>query len=322
VTLADVLEGYLRDRQLKSRSAADVRGHVDRTFAKWKDRPVVEISRDKVARRFRELSTTAPIQANQAFRCLRALLNYARARYRTPDDAPILAENPVQVLSDMRAWNRQRARNTYVPLDKIGKWWAAVQDRRADPSLTAVGRTGGDLVAFLALTGLRKGEATGLRWSDIDLDDASLRLEDTKNGETIRLPLSSPAVTLLSARDTDAKGEFVFPGRGGDGRIHDARPTLDKIAEATGIAVTPHDLRRTFRAVAGAVGIELWKAKALMNHKQRADVTLGHYTDLEDVRYLRPEAEKIADHLEEQAAIARAANVTTLERERAEAADA
>lgn len=305
-TLRDATEGYLRDRDLKPRTVADVRRQLNGAFLSWKDRPLVEITREEVARRFRELSASAPSQANQQFRILRSILNYARAAYRLPGDWPIFAENPVNVLSEARAWNRQRSRNSYVPLDRIGEWWAAVHADRADPALTPAGRTAADLVAFLALTGLRKGEATSLRWEDVDLVDKSLRLEDTKNGEAVTLPLSEAATEVLDGR---TGGTYVFAGKGGDGTLPDPRPLLDRIAARTEISVTPHDLRRTFRAIGGALNIEFWKCKALMNHKQRQDVTLGSYTDLEDIRYLRPEVESIAQHLDQQAAVAAAENV-------------
>lgn len=311
VTLADAADGYLRDRDLKPRSVADTRRHLDGAFADWKDRPIAELTRDKVLRRFRERSAKAPAQANQQFRTLRAILNHAKAAYRLPDGESILPENPADVLKETRAWNPQRSRNSYVPLHRLGEWWVAVQALRADRSLTPAGRTAADLVAFLTLTGLRKGEATGLQWSDVDLQDGSLRLTDTKNGEAVTLPLSDAAIMLLSQRPG---GHKVFAGSRGDGSTPDMRPALCTVAEATGISVTPHDLRRTFRAIGGAIGAELWQCKALMNHKQRQDVTLASYTDLEDVRYLRPQAEAIAQYLDQQAAAAASDNVVLLQR--------
>jgi integrase len=41
-------------------------------------------------------------------------------------------------------------------------------------------------IRFIALTGLRRGEAINLRWSEVDLEGATLRLGDTKTGENLR----------------------------------------------------------------------------------------------------------------------------------------
>lgn len=311
ITLRQVAEDYQRDRRnLKESTRKDIRKHLDNAFKAWADLPVSSITREKVTRRFRTLSDKGPAQANQAFRVLRALLNYARAQYRTPDDEPVLRDNPVSALSETRAWNTIKPRNSYVPLDKVGKWWSAVQARRMDPALTPVYRSAADLLAFMAVTGLRVGEASALRWEQVDLEDASIRLLDTKNREDVTLPLSGVATEILRERQDD--GELVFPGKGG-GHISECRGALAKVAEATGIEITTHDIRRTFRAVAGEVGVELWQVKALMNHKQRQDITLANYTDLTDVRYLRPQANKIAEWMEQQRLAYEAGNVVSME---------
>ena len=87
---------------------------------------------------------------------------------------------------------------------------------------------------------------------------------------------------------------------------------LDKISEAIGVRVTAHDLRRTFRAIAGKCGIELWKTKLLMGHKISGDVTIVHYTETEDLRYLAPESNAIADWIVSQGVIAASDNVIQL----------
>ena len=69
------------------------------------NRPIIEITRDRIATKFRELSDRSHAQSNQAFRILRALLNFARAAYR-PDNKPMLIENPVDILSQTKVWNR------------------------------------------------------------------------------------------------------------------------------------------------------------------------------------------------------------------------
>ena len=89
------------------------------------------------------------------------------------------------------------------------------------------------------------------------------------------------------------------------------------LAEVTDIEVRAHDLRRTFRAVAAACNVELWRTKALMNHKQNQDITLSAYTDLSDVRNLKPEVDKIGDYFERQRQIHEADNVVELKDRRA-----
>ncbi|MFW5453761.1 tyrosine-type recombinase/integrase [Thioalkalivibrio sulfidiphilus] len=315
VTLTDVTDAYLESRRtrtgkpLKDRTKKDVRYHLEGTFSDWKDKPVAEITRDMVLSKYRSRCKTSVAQANQAMRVLSALLNYAAATYRTPEGTRIIQDNPTEVLRDANVLRAVAPKKSMVPLDRVGEWWSTVQAMRADPALTPASRSAADLVALLAVTGLRLGEARSIRWDQVD--GASLHLVDTKNRTDVRLPLSALALEIIQTRKN--KTPFVFPARSGKGHLKDCRGQLMILTEKTGVEVTAHDLRRTFRAVAAKVGVELWRTKALMNHKQDNDITLSHYADLSDVRDLKPEADRIADYFEEQRRIYEAGNVVALE---------
>jgi integrase len=57
------------------------------------------------------------------------------------------------------------------------------------------------IIVVLALTtGMRRGEIMGLRWWDVNLDDACLTLHQTKNGERRVVPLVGQALELLQKR--------------------------------------------------------------------------------------------------------------------------
>lgn len=307
LTLKELSEKYIEARRdLKPSSIADIKKHLGKSFASWAERPVVEITRDKAAIRFRELSEKSPAQANQAFRILRAMLNYARAAYR-PGDKPMIVENPVKIISDAKLWNRIQARSGRIPNDKIGVAWNVVQKMRNDPDQTVIGETLADVVSFLMLTGARWSEAAGLTWDQVDLEAAWWHLPDPKNRTPITFPLPDAAVIILEKRTR--KGSFVFPARSGDGHVIEARGVLEKVSQAVGVHIRPHDLRRTFRAVAGECGIEFWKTKLLMGHKISGDVTISHYTETSDLRYLAPEINRIADWITRQGTIATTDNV-------------
>lgn len=314
LTLNELSEEYIKARHdLKPSSVADIKKHLQKSFSSWADRPAVEITRDKVATRFRELSERSHAQANQAFRILRALLNYARAAYR-PGDEPMIVENPVKIISDAKLWNRIPARSGRIPNDKIGIAWNTLQELRNAPDITAIGETLTDVVSFLLLTGARWSEAATLTWGQVDLKNAWWHLPDPKNRNPITFPLSDVAVKILEKRPR--KGSFVFPARSGDGHVTQAAGPLEKLSAAVGVRVSPHDLRRTFRAVAGECGIEFWKTKLLMGHKLSGDVTITHYTETSDLRYLAPEINRIAAWITRQGAIAETDNVIPIRAKR------
>ncbi|MCF8036993.1 MAG: integrase family protein [Desulfobacteraceae bacterium] len=297
-TLNQISEAYINDRRhLKQSSIRDIRKHINGSFSDWAEKPAANITRDKVLTRFRELSKRSPAQANQAFRILRALLNYAAAAYRAEDEKVFL-ENPVSVLSDSKVWNPVQARASKIPTDRIGHTWGEIQKIRATPQ-TKASQAAVDIVAFLLLTGARWTEASTLTWDQVDLESGCWHLPDPKNRRPVIFPLSSQARQILEGRPRLNK--FVFYSYSKTGHVTDARQVISRLTDAATVKVRPHDLRRTFRAVAGECGIELWKTKLLMNHKLSGDITISAYTETSDLRYLAPEIQQIADWIEAQA---------------------
>lgn len=308
VTLRECMDDYIRDHaDLKASSVAGIRKHIEGNRAPrhknvrpainlsaWADLPVASITRDDVQKQYRKMKARSPAQANQAFRVLRSLLNYARAAYRSADDKPILpAENPVSVLSDAGSWAYVPARRRRIAPEKIGTAWALLESLREDPAQTTSSRTGADICAFLLLTGARWSEAAQLTWDRVNVAEGWWFLPDPKNRNSVTLPLNAAARAVLMGR-VENGSEYVFPGRSGEGHVKEARRTFERLAEVAGNPVSPHDLRRSFRAVADKCGIELWKTKLLMNQVTKTDVTIKHYTETGDLREFAAEAERIS----------------------------
>ena len=314
ITLSEVVKDYITDRNLKKRSIIDIEMHLNTTFSDWKNKPIVKIDRNAVLKKFKEKSKDSHAQANQSFRILRALINYAAAKYRT--DEPFIIENPVKILSETKLWNQVKPRNKKIPTDKIGVFWNWLQGLRTTPEQTPLSRTVADVFCFLLLTGTRKNEAFKLKWETVDLEDGSFKLEDTKSGNSVILPLSKTLIEILEQRPRD--NEYVFPGQDGRTHLKDTRKSLVNSFSLIGSEIQIHDLRRTFRAVAGLAKVDFINCKLLLNHSlgKMGDITLDYYTERNDLRYLRNDAEKIAAWVIEQGKIAASDKVVQFKKER------
>ena len=301
ITLGDASEAYLehKKRKLKPRTVADIRRQVKVKFAGWVDVPLATLTREMVLTRFNELSETAPTQTNQAFRFLRAIWNYTREAHRDNSQNTILPENPCNILSATDSWNESNRRTSRVPDDNIGATWNRIQELRLAPQWRKSVNDAADAIALLMLSGARLNEVLGLRWEQVNLAERWWKIENPKNKNTITLPMSNAAFEILERRDQE--GVFVFPARTETGHIGDIRRTILKIHEAAGVAFTAHDLRRTFRRIAGLAKVEYWKCKLLLNHAPGSDITLSNYTEVSDLLYLKEDVEAIAQFIEKKA---------------------
>jgi len=294
VTLIDVVESYIKDRTLKQSSIRDIHKHMKGVFKDWQENPIADITRDDCLMLFRKRSKESPAQANQAFRILRALLNYAIEVYR-----PVITENPVQVLSGAKVWNTIKPKNRKISIADVGQAWCKLETIKADPTLGIAGHSMADAVKFCILTGCRWGEVQKLTWGNVDLDNKSWLIEDPKNKNDVTLPLSTQAAELLENRYQIENNPHVFCSeKSKTGYIGPGRYITDQLAADLDIELSPHDLRRTFRAIAAELDVELWRTKLLMNHKINNDVTIAAYTEKQDLEYLRPSIQAIGSWVE------------------------
>jgi integrase len=128
----------------------------------------------------------------------------------------------------------------------------------------------GDLFRFLALSGLRKGEALGLRFADVDLDRGLMRFEDHKTAEKSGvkvLPLNSHLKVIIKRNAALRLGPFIFSGWVDNGPIVGVGKMWDRLLVAAGVAdITPHDLRRTFMTTCTELGYPMTIGDALLGH--------------------------------------------------------
>ncbi|MCR9258214.1 MAG: site-specific integrase [Pseudomonadaceae bacterium] len=136
------------------------------------------------------------------------------------------------------------------------------------------------LPAFLLLlyaTGMRKGEAEGLRWRDVDLDNMRIQLRDTKNGLGRTVPLDQDTRALLLAHQQQfGTTEWVFPNEKGDGHtvfdgpFREAREKAKLGLDDHGEPLVLHSLRHSFATEVAQGGATLVELMAATGHKSVA----------------------------------------------------
>lgn len=308
VTLREVVTDYCENRRtrnggpLTKSTVKVINRHLETNLIDWADKPIFNITSSMCRTHFEKMSKTGPTQANQCYRILHSLINYA-----IDEENP--QPNPVDILSRKKLWNPNRRKTGYIPMNKVGFVWNKLNELR-HATILPIEQTQVDAVKFIMLTGCRWSEAAELTWDYVKTD--SWHDPDPKNHNAITFPLSAPARVLMESRVRIQDNNYVFPGRHKKEHptfITSVRQIMTAISEVAGLRLSPHDLRRTFIQIGIKLKIELWKLKLLTNHIAKGDVTLDHYTETSDLRYLAPEIEQIGAWIEEQGRIAAAENV-------------
>lgn len=283
LTLADAFDSFFSARpHLSAYTVLNYTRTAKLYLKTWRKKPINEITRQMVLKRHQELSAEiGKTTANNVMRHLRSVYNFAAA---THDEFP---PNPVQILTQARAWHREQRRQTVVTALDLPSWWKAVM---AEPEHSR------DFLLLALFTGMRRGELMALRWDNVDLNARTLHLPKTKNGDPLNLPLSTFLTDLLTTRkDLAGSSPWVFPGPGKDGHLVETKKFLLRVSAGSGVSFTLHDLRRTFITIAESLDVPYYALKRLLNHRANSDVTGGYI--VVNTERLRGPVEQVAKQI-------------------------
>ena len=286
----------LRSAALAPQSRAKYRQRLHAHAPDWLEWSLDSIARTDIEERFRALSTGegpagkggGPVAANHFVELLGALYRTARVDHEALSD-------PVALWRAAGGRRHGMRRRTIAPPSEVLPRWRA--GHGSVP--VAVVR---DMVWMGLYAGLRLSEVQGLRWEHIDQSRASFRVEPTKSGRALVLPLTRQVSGILSRRSEAASAAplrgWVFPGRGHRGPHRHVHGWYAHISEHAGMPFWFHACRNCFITVA-IRDLMLGDAlvKRLVNHAPSRDVTAGYAAEW-TLEQLRAHSQRIADRIE------------------------
>jgi integrase len=161
----------------------------------------------------------------------------------------------------------------------------------------------GRIVKLLILTTCRRDEIGGLRWDEVDADNAMLNIPGTrtKNHHPLNLPLSPMALAIIETAPRHAGWEFVWRRNGFSVWSYATLALRGRIAAAQGKALAPwrlHDIRRSVATGMADIGVLPHVVEAVLNHRSghKAGVA-GVYNKATYEREMRAALLMWADHL-------------------------
>jgi len=203
--------------------------------------PVDTVSTDDVLSVLKPIWTEKPETASRVRGRLEKVLDAAKARgFRT-------GENPARWRGHLdhllpRPSKLTRGHHAAMPYGEVPAFIAGLRERDA---LAAVA------LELCILTAARSGELLGMRWDEIDFQNAvwSLPAGRMKAGRPHRVPLSTRAVAILRNLEKSKRDEFVFAGHAPGRPL--SNMAMDMLLRRMNVDVTVHGFRSSFRDWAG-----------------------------------------------------------------------
>jgi integrase len=243
---------------------------VKEVVGRWVGRRLSQITRAHVHEMLDEIvDRGAPIRANRVFAQFRKMCRWAISR-------GIIERSPCE---GMTAPSPETRRERVLSADEIRFAWGAFD---------SIGWPFGAIGQLLLLTGARREEVSGMKWTELDLADRvwSLPRHRTKNKWDHQIPLSDAAIRIIERLPhIDGKKGLVFTTTGttpvsGFSRAKQAiDKTILKAMKEEAVARcfdlekvsapdpwTFHDLRRTLATNLQKLGVKLEVTEAALNH--------------------------------------------------------
>lgn len=260
-TVAEVWAAYAAKKRpgWRTRTAAE----YDRMWTRYASEIASKPARDVRPRDIKALldrvAETGPVQANRVRALIAAIFNYAVDQF-------IVEASPVKIVRRVakeqprdRALTDEAELRGFLGAVNAGAWVPAV---RGAPLMTLA-------------TGCRPGEATAMRWQDIDEAAGvwTIPAEFVKTGQAHAIPLAPFAAALVAERRAAGMvGPWVFPDASGERQqprnaLHLALSNrAELLAEHKVAPVRPHDLRRTCRSWLSKLRVPEHIAERVIGH--------------------------------------------------------
>jgi integrase len=196
------------------------------------------------------IANGTPFRANRALAAIKKLFAWSI-------DRGTIEINPI---ASLKPPTKERPRDRVLTSEELIACWRAAE---------AENYPFGPCIKMLVLTGQRRSEVSGMRWSEIDFDRAewTLPAERTKNATKHVVPLVPFAIDIVRGVPRFLGSDLVFTTTGrssisGFGRL---KARLDD--EIGALDWRLHDIRRTVATQMAMLGVAPHIIEAVLNHK-------------------------------------------------------
>jgi integrase len=270
-TVADLADFYCEHhlptlRPSSQRDARDMlRDHILPRLGKIK---VANVKQSDVAALHRRMSTI-PYRANRVLAVVSKMFNIAEhpdQGWREPGTSPVRGVKRYS----------EEARERFLSAKELDRLTEALRDY---PDQTIA-----NAIRLILLTGARKSEVLTVTWDQFDFERGAWTKPShhTKQKRRHTVPLSPPALQLLTEIKARSESDYVFPSPRRTGRpLREIKMAWRAICEKAKLKdFRIHDLRHSYASILASSGLSLPIIGKLLGHTQAE--TTKRYAHIQD----------------------------------------
>jgi len=247
-TFGAVAEAFMTDYASEHRTRGEMQRMINSYLKDWHSRPITEITRGEIKELLRVKARRALIMANRLRALISKIFNWALKEETIESSPAMRIDRPGQESERERSLSADEIRTAWTAFDKLGYPF-------------------GTIYKMALVTGQRRGEVAGMKWTEVSAEGWKLPGERTKEAKGHLVPLSSLAREILDG--APQTGELVFRSHR-DAPVQNWSKAAKRLRKLCG-SMEPwhlHDLRRTFATHLRSLGVDRLVVSKLLNHAE------------------------------------------------------
>ena len=284
-TLSEAVEEYFSLRSLKPSTLDTYSKAIKRNFKDWLTRPIREITRDDVLKRFQHIRSrvkkdsrqvemknpAGEAEAQKAMRTLSAILG-SFEHDTLSDGSPLLPQgNPVIVLKNKAARKTLKPRDRHLSLQERLELRDYLSNAWHKEWNGLINKEQASFIFLLLVTGLRFNEPLKMQWSDVFFKEKYFVIRNTKNGRDHIMPMTKRIKSILIGLKNDS--EWVFASPVDPSKPASMAKVIQRASEEAQIKFTAHDLRRTVATLLADRGFSEDRISVVLNHSRQTQTS-------------------------------------------------
>lgn len=256
ITVRQLAELFKKEHfpKLKDSTRRDYKSRIDKhIIPEFGNIALKDVQRGHIKQFLKKIAESRPIHANRIQAVFSKMFSYAV-------NEELTTNHPLKTLQKP---GKEKRRDRFYEKQEIRALWDAFEQLN-EPLQS--------LFKILLLTGQRIGEASRMRWKDIDTTQGTWVIPEveTKAGRTHAVPITEDVAEILESLHTlTGHNEYVFTSPlNEEMHIYYFRDVTTKIRTISEVSdFRPHDLRRTAATYMAELGTDRTTLGKILNHR-------------------------------------------------------